>query len=101
MTDISITCDNDRGIRGYGAPVECLYGSKITVRDSSSADHVACWLNVDDRSWYSDHQHLKACMSAHLDVERAKQIVAHLQAWIDCAERGETPFGGLAEEFKE
>lgn len=94
--EVAITCTNDRGLRDYGSPVECLYGSKVSIRDSSSADHVACWLNVDDRSWFGDHEGLANCMSAHIDVERAKAIVSRLRRWIDVAECGETPFGGLS-----
>lgn len=105
--DVPITCSNDRGIQDYGEPVTCLYGSKVTVRDSSSAEHIACWLRIDDRSWSSrmddegrdqGPKSKNDCSSAHIDVERAKAIVASLQTWINRAERGDTPFGGLVDE---
>jgi len=83
---IEITCTNDRGLRDYGEPVTCLYGSTVTVRDSSSAEHVACWLNVDDRSWYDRGTHPDSCMSAHLDVDMARAVITRLQAWVDTAE---------------
>lgn len=93
---IKITCDNERGIQDYGDPVTCLYGSKITVRDSSSAERIACWLNVDDRSWFRGHHEMQECMSAHLDIEAAKAVIERLQTWVGKAETGDTPFGGLA-----
>jgi len=105
--DVPVTCNNDRGIQNCGEPVTCLYGSKVTVRDSSSAEHVACWLRIDDSSWSSrmDDEGRRIGpkvsgdeSSAHIDVERAKAIVSSLQTWINRAECGDTPFGGLADD---
>lgn len=104
--EIPVTCNNDRGIQDYGAPVKCLYGSEVTVRDSSSAEHIACWLRIDDSSWSSrmDSEGRRLgpktkddYSSAHLDLERAEAIVARLQLWIDCVKKDATPFGGLVD----
>lgn len=83
--------DNDRGLGKYGEPIRCQYGSIIEVKDSSSAEDVCCWLKVDASSWWNPKpsQGHPANVSAHLDVDGAKAVIARLQAFVDRAESEE------------
>lgn len=84
--DIKRTVNNDRGLGDYGDPVTCRYGSIVSVRDSSSADDACCWLRIDGSSWL-DHRSNPYDVSAHLNIEGAKDVIARLQAFVD--ERGD------------
>jgi hypothetical protein len=91
-----------RGLGRYGSPVADTYhdqlkntsipgGSLVTVHDSSAAMYDACWLRIEGEAHLRgpvrplaglEHGIAAGDISAHLNVEKAKEIRNRLDAWI-------------------
>ena len=72
-----------RGLRQYGKEMRCSYGTRINVRESSSAEGSYVWLFMEQQ-FYSDQPVKDA--SAHLSVKQARELVRRLQTWLDDVE---------------
>lgn len=100
-----------RGLGRYGEPIADTYhdqtlgteGTLITVQDSSAAMYDAAWLRLEgtahvgekgriteyspgtwfDGRWIPPTRIVNGTVSAHLNVEKAEQIIEALQTWVD------------------
>jgi hypothetical protein len=87
---------NDRGFCRYGDPIVDDYERiTVTVQESSSAMGNFCWLRLEgsahlraDPEPYAGIPHgiAQASMMAHLDIERAKELIDSLSSWIEFVE---------------
>jgi len=112
----------DRGLATYGDPIRDTYrvqtrgaeGSTVFVQDSSAAMYDACWLVMEGTAhvgekariceyspgvwfhgkWLPPTRTVQGKVSAHLNVEKAKQVIEALTAWV---ERVEATVEGAAE----
>ena len=92
----------DRGLGVYGEPIPDTYhdmmpsqGSIVSVQDSSAAMYDACWLRIEGTAHLDGPVRSFAGIpygiaqgrtSAHLNVDKAKQIRDALDAWIERVE---------------
>jgi len=74
-----------RGLKTYGRPVRCTYGTEIVVRQSSAAGAPRLWLFVKEsgnllEGSIRDRAYGKAAV--HLSRAQAQGLVARLTAWL-------------------
>ena len=79
----------EKSERGFAQfpEVECSYGSKVKVYESSAASGPHLWLNVDSRPWanpehFAYKDNFAAQASAHLTLDQARDLCNRLQTAI-------------------
>ena len=90
---VEITHSN-RGFQRYDKPLETSDSTAISVYESSSAEAPHVWVNIAGTAWCHPgpgkplvgtnlRLHADAHISAHLNEQDARGLIARLQAWVD------------------
>ena len=91
---------SERGFARF-PEIECSYGSKIQVYESSAASGPHLWLGIDSRAWANpDHdaykQQFEAQGTAHLTLDQARDLSNRLQTAIAFMEQRDRDWIGEA-----
>ena len=78
--------------RGFATsePIRCTYGSKVTVRESSAAEHVRVWLFIDTPvdinaavRMGEDYDGEYITSQAHLSPEQVRAVISNLENMLE------------------
>lgn len=79
LSGIPIT-SNSRGFHVYGDRVSTDYGAEVRVYESSAASGPHVWMSVTPGSVQPGKD---GVVTAHMDVNQTRAVIARLQAWLD------------------